>query len=269
MANPMRVDKWEYLPALSGFDKKYPLDDYTAFEQNKQFRWVYDKYQLHTRVNDAASFIEEIPDFYYESAAFVLKPRISLNGLARNVKEATWQDIPPGYVAQEYLRGIYKSTDYLITDDTAQLLYAYRARAGNLGEFNLFYMNNSDPIPAQKLAYILYREGYRGYLNVETIGDDILEAHLRPALQFWDRPKYSIVFRKKTNAIPYLDPEFEPALNIDSIKSIQRCWKPGCPLSDTDPRQENYRFLVVNCDNLRDGYYYGNIYASQIKWRDV
>ena len=269
MANPMRVDKWEYLPALGGFGQECPLDDYTAFERNRQFRWVYDKYQLHERMNDAASFIEEIPYFNYTSTAFITKPRISLNGLARRVKEATTQEVPPGYVAQEYLQGIYRSTDYLVTEQTSQLLYSYRARAGHLGEFNLFWRDNREPLISQNLAYLLWAEGYRGYLNIETIGEDILEAHLRPALQFWDRPKYSIIFRKKTDAVPELDPDFEPALNIESVKSVQRCWKPGCSLSDTDPRDSNFRFLVVNADNLRDGYYFGNIYASQITWRDV
>lgn len=264
MANPLRTDQWEYIPAIASYNRQHALDDYTAFERYEKFRWVYDKLSLHQKFNRRPSFKERIPEAFI--GEYILKPRISLNGLGRKVRPAQGLTVPPGFIAQPRLSGVYRSMDFLISDQEPELLYTYRARTTGLGEFYIFWKSACTTSVAWQLARHLQSRGYRGYLNTETIGNQLLEAHLRPALQFHDRPKYSIVFRKAEDGVAVLNPDWEPPLTLESILSVQKAWDHNTPLSRTDPNEKNLRFLVVNANNLRDGYYYGNIYASQIVW---
>lgn len=262
----VRLDPWEYEAALQRYGPAFPLEDYTAFERYARHRWVYDKYDLHRRLNKLPSYLSNPP----QDGQYVLKPRINLDGLATGVRMlGKGEEVPPGFVAQSYLTGVYLSSDYFISRMRVDTLDTYRARRGELGEFKVFYRSRASADVANILALKLWQQGYEGYLNVETIGENILEAHLRPALQFWDQPKYSLVFRKSVNATAYLDEEYEPPITLHGISSVQRCWLPEKPLSFTDPRENNFRYLVVNTNNLREGIYYGNMISSRIRWEDL
>lgn len=270
MTNLLRCDPWEAAHAHA-FRPGYALDDYQAFEQYPKFRWVYDRYALHRKYNAVPSYVDNIPLSPLSlQAEWVLKPRINLNGLAKGVQDYTGGPIPPGFIAQAKVRGIYMSADYFCRGDgSVEPPTCYRARGMESQEPYLFYRIKRPFSIPHDLASDLSEAGYQGYLNVETIGGSIIEAHLRPSMQFWDRPKYSIVFRRTKDALPELDPYFDVKLNLPGVKSIQRCWEPGKPLSETDPDKLRYRYLVVNCDDFKEGYYFGQIYSSAIRWQGV
>jgi len=256
-----RFDPWEYQYIRHHSERhEYAFNDYDAYERYREFRWVYDKYRLHRMFNSRPSSIELVP------ADSVLKPRFNLDGLAAGLSfPSEGEGVPCGFVAQPRLSGVYRNTDFLCTQPVA----VYRARMSSPGEFYLFWRESGGYVEprATALAQALYRGGYRGYLNVETMGGEILEAHLRPSLQFWDNPRFSMVFRRLGDAAPTIDPSWEGSLPSNpDVSSTQLCWYDGHPLSYSDPGKHRFRYLVVNGSDLRSCYEYGLMISSMIRW---
>lgn len=254
-------DPWEYQYIRHKPERhEFAFNDVDAYERYPEFRWIYDKYRLHKAFNEVESSIDQV------HGCSVIKPRFNLHGLAEGLSMAVDGGVPPGFVAQPRLDGVYRSTDFFCE----QPMVVYRARMWCPGEFYLFWRDQTIEPKAQHIADSLHRAGYRGYLNVETIGGQVIEAHLRPSLQFWDRPRFSMVFRRTGDAMLSIRSSWERDLPTNpDISSVQLAWYEHKPLSVSDPNKHRYRYLVVNGEDLRSCYDYGLMISSMIVFNSV
>lgn len=224
-----KLDPWEW-EIVHKYHVKEPHNDYDAYIRFPRHRWVYDKRALLRTLqsgNNAGQAERPIGDY-------IIKPRINLSGLGKGVQVVKSADrVPFGFVSQPFSRGPHLSIDYRPTGEQT----VYRGRKFQ-GRFFLWHKVRRQVVVPFKLAEIAMQENIT--INMEVIGNEIIEAHLRPSLQFYSKPRFSLVVRD----VPFQGLLWKPESIHDAFV-----------LCDDD----DGRTLIVNGDNLRECYEYAVI----------
>lgn len=273
--NTANLNSWEH-QFVRGYDPKYlntiSWTDAEALGRYPHLSWVYDRLELSQRMAVKAWDLErETPDEY---PVFV-KPRFNVwNSKAPIYKVTEPAQIKDraGLMAQEFLRGGYLTTDFVIFDSEVADYFTFIGHRDLDDEFVLFESTQSPSEEAYLLAEIVSHHGYgNGILNVETIRGKVISASLKPTSQFFDiscrlyqqamacfyknksytprvktfEKTYSAVYRQKHDAlcIQKYTPEKTP-----SIRSIQLCWDRGIPLSTGRTNQSHKAFILNGTD---------------------
>lgn len=229
--NKDKLDRWEW-DLVQKYDIPYPCCDLDAYNQYPKLNWIYDKYRMSKKFNpDVRAELDwEMDDD--EMGNFIYKPRVNLWGLGRGT--SYYENSGFGIFRQERAVGHHISVD--IRDGK---VYGYRGRKIP-GKFDFFLWHRMTNLRLHDQATpVLSYLSQVPNSNFEMIGDTIIEAHLRPSIQFWSLPNYSLVIHN------YMTPTTGKKIN----------WKPKT-VHDwfliNDP--EDTRVAILNGDNLRDLY---------------
>jgi hypothetical protein len=274
------LDTWEY-QYVQNIDPKYlatmAWTDPEACGRYPTFQWVYDKYELSKRMGVKAWDLEtEEPDYY---PCFV-KPKYNLWGMGENAFKCSHPDQLPvrkaGFIAQEYLKGGHLSTDFVIFDSEIVDHFSFIGHKDNKGSFNLWESTQRYADEAYFLAEILCHYGIgHAVINVETINGKIIEAHLRPSIQFFDIcgrmiNQAMLCFFKNKQYIPRAreyEKTYSQVHRLDNdalvaqaypvlkrpvgVRSVQHCWEAGLPLSAHAQDMVSYRYMCINGNDLK------------------
>ncbi len=273
-----RIDDWEnqYLINLP-YSHLVAWDDKTAYEKNSKLRWIYDKYMLLHKLTDQKPVILPSKEISYPC---FIKPRINLLGMGIGARMINRPEKMPektgGLIACRFHTGEHVSTDYVIKNSKIIDELSYIAHKTNSGSFLLFEtVSRSFP----EINETVERAGIDfGIVNVEHIGGNIIEMHLRHGLQFFDiscnmQPQlpefyrnqtyrqidfqkgYSRVYRRSCDAFVSLKkiPEDPPR----GVSSIQLAWINGYPLSALAQDEFSFKYLVINGHDLEEIEQYG------------
>ena len=266
------LDPWElkYLDGVAYADA-LPWSDEHAYKFYPEFNWVYNKQILSAYTKNMAHELSlELPR--HSEYPVIVKPKVNLLGMGRAAKVCYSESMLPedrkGLIWQKYLRGLHTSTDYVLEYGRVLAQFAFIGAKDKNDSFLLFASTPlSHSLPPRLLKDLA---NYRGVLNAEYIGGSLIEAHLRPSVQFFDicggllpqlgtwtvtgklkpvryEQTYSRVYRQKKDAILKL--RDMPALPI-GVRSYQLCWEEGERLSSYAQDEHSYRVLVVNGSNL-------------------
>lgn len=169
----------------------------------------------------------------------IIKPRINLQGLGKNIIQNNIQKIPFGFFVQEFIKGPHYSVDIR---KNSTIIYKGR-KIPNTTDFYLWHLVDKVKMPNQLPNFTENIE----YWNFEMIGNKVIEIHLRPSVQFWSCPKYSLVIH-----------------NIHSDREgTMFKWKPkGIHDAFLTKLDDPTRRLIVNGDCLRTVYHYAMIIMS-------
>jgi len=237
-----KLDPWE-LELVDKYNIPGPTNDWDAWLSYPEQRWIYDKYKLSRKLN---------PDLYAgfrtkEGLKCVVRPRINLDGLGREVTvfegDTAPRRVPFGYFVQEHVNGAHLSID---KDPQGKLVfYQGKKIPGSNTEFFLWHRRRQPKLAwndrGRLLSWLHLLEV--PYANMEMIGSNVIECHLRPSIQFWSRPEYSLVIHARNHRYGQV-PSVKPS-EIHDVFLIR----------DT----QDSRRLVVNGDNLRLCYEYALI----------
>lgn len=186
--DPWRTQYFEGIPCPA--DVLIPTEDSDAWTWNPKHRWVYDKLAVALSQNLSAA------PHGVEPAAYPVfsKPVFNLKGMGVGSRilasaEDYARHYQPGHFWTELLTGEHISSDAAIVDGAPVWWRHARGIASGDGTFDHWEVH-ADPMPAleQGAAAWCRRHlaGYRGMINLETIGSRIIEVHLRFADQWPD-----------------------------------------------------------------------------------
>ena len=242
-----KLDPWE-LELVDKYNIPSPTNDWDAWLSYPGHRWVYDKYKLSRKLNP--KLLAGFKTFF--DCKQVVRPRFNLDGLGREVSVVEGNPSAPvqfGYFAQSFAVGPHLSID----KDRKGRLTAYQGRklSGSLTGFFLWHRIRILPgVGSQlrssgKLSHALhwFQNLKVPYANMEMIGNTVIECHLRPSVQFWSRPKYSLVIHARNHNHGRVPPVMPSEIHDVFL------------IAD----EEDSRRLIVNGDNLRLCYEYALI----------
>lgn len=262
------LEPWElkYLENVPYADA-IPWTDEGAWERYPNLRWVYNKQILSAYTNHLAHELSlELPRV--SEYPVIVKPKTNLMGMGKGAKVCRSEyELPSerqGLIWQKYLTGLHTTTDYVLEYGRVITSFSFIGARDKNDSFILFASTPlSHSLPLRLLKDL---ESYRGVLNAEFIGGQLIEAHLRPSVQFFDisggllpqlgrwatqgilhLPKYEMtysrVYRRKKDAI--LSCRTIPNVPI-GVRSYQLCWEEGERLSKYAQDEHSFRVLVVN-----------------------
>ncbi len=278
------IDWWEYK-----YIAKHPRvnevawDDRQCMVKYPTYSSIYDKKWVNDTFNSTPCWLldkNELPDKY----PVMVKPVTNLMGLgdgayvAFDDKDLSKSD-RNGLMAQSFFHGRHLSTDFVIHRGKVVDWFTFIGHKDYNGSFKLFESHNGYSKRAYEAVEYVAKRGYNGFVNVETIGTNILEMHLRPSLQFTDicdnliigyldqmdslkkyrhseyKKTYSKVWRvSKDLKLPTVDIDFFPK----GVYSMQLFWEKGMWLSDYTQDNYSYRIMCVNGNNLKSIKRFGN-----------
>jgi len=175
------------LPNISPIiSKLFPTNDIDAFQRNNINNWIYNKFTISSLQNIPCNIMPIVPS----SFPIILKPIYNLTGMSKDVYKVSCiehfntLDHHQGFWSPCF-EGVHRSTDCIIIN--SKLVWTccfigYKLE-GVIGAFNHWELN-WDSIPdklLERINLIVNKlDNYTGILNVESIGDNIIECHLRP-----------------------------------------------------------------------------------------
>jgi hypothetical protein len=263
-----------------------PTEDSDAWTWNPRYRWIYNKLAIALSQGlEAGPHGTTPPRFPVFS-----KPIINLKGMGvgSRVLESA-QDYAahyaPGHFWMTLLRGRHVSSDTAVVEGKPRWWRHVTAQPAGGGTFD-YWTIHAEPEPeieARCGAWIAQNLGaYTGMLNLETIGEAIIEAHLRFSDQWPDlyghgwveavvslyehggwnfvegdrRTTYSVVlFGPKGPR--YRHPprsEVEAIRRLPGIFSVQITFDEDRDLESHAMPPGGFRLAIVNCDSLDVGF---------------
>lgn len=169
-----------------------PVGDIDAYQLYPDYNWVYDK----TKICKTQDIVYAPTPVNAENYPVFVKPITNLWGMgagAHPVYSYTEmkETFQPGSFWMPYYEGHHYSTDCAIIDGELQWVCHTEAYPfSNMpGTFDYWEVKPNDILNVCILIIDWVREylsNYTGMLNVETIGDKIIEIHLRLSPQFID-----------------------------------------------------------------------------------
>lgn len=285
--------------------------DYESFGLYKNYRWVYDKELLSNILNYDVLKIED-----YKKCNFypvIAKRRINIDGMGKwSYKANSESDIKlhrKDMIIQSFFEGEHLTTDFCVRKGKILDYFSFKCHKDNKGSFFLFESIDSLSLSKEvrldickseiKNAYKFienYLVGYTGFVNIETIGNNIIEIHLRPSYQYFDicgdmlenfckylynnrnnilpgrydpvsfEKTYSKIYRKQYNCKPLMIKIPKLPYNI---RSVQRCFDNNCSLSDYEQDEFSYLYMVINGTNLNSIKRFGKILDSRICFKKI
>lgn len=203
-------------------------EDYQAWELYPQHRWIFNKLDIALRLGyqagPACVPIPRTPSTLFKA---IIRPIYNLYGMGVGATIHTFRPyidnefiinhkfIPPGYFWCEYFEGLHYSIDYKATNQPKGSIFkwdAFCAMVGEKSEDNLTRFTKWTCVnpPSIALPAFLWNIDDVDFLNIEFIGNKIIEIHLRTG---------NDIFHKKsigTIAIPIWDNE------EDKIKILEK-----------------------------------------------
>jgi hypothetical protein len=185
-ADPWRLQYFAHVET----DAKIPTEDCDAWLWYPAQRWIYNKLAVALSQNlDAGPHGVQPPHFPVFS-----KPVINLKGMGvgsrvlRSLADYE-RHYAPGHFWMTLLEGRHVSSDIAIVDGKPRWWRHVTGKPAGEGTFD-YWLVHAEPDPGLEAycgAWIeKYLPGYTGMLNLETIGQKVIEAHLRFADQWPD-----------------------------------------------------------------------------------
>ena len=185
-ADPWRLQYFAHVKT----DANIPTEDCDAWLWHPAQRWVYDKLAVALSQNlEAGPHGIEPPRFPVFS-----KPITNLKGMgvgSRVLQSRVDYErhYAPGHFWMTYLEGRHVSSDIAVVDGVPRWWRHVTGKPAGEGTFD-YWLVHAEPdagLEAYCSAWIeKHLPGYTGMLNLETIGQKIIEAHLRFADQWPD-----------------------------------------------------------------------------------
>jgi hypothetical protein len=185
-ADPWRLQYFAHVKT----DVNIPTEDCDAWLWYPAQRWIYDKLAVALSQNlEAGPHGIEPPRFPVFS-----KPITNLKGMgvgSRVLQSRTDYErhYAPGHFWMTYLEGRHVSSDIAVVDGVPRWWRHVTGKPAGEGTFD-YWLVHAEPdagLEAYCSAWIeKHLPGYTGMLNLETIGQKIIEAHLRFADQWPD-----------------------------------------------------------------------------------
>jgi len=229
-----RLDSWEH-DLVSKYNIPGPTNDYQAYAQYPDHRHIYDKYKLSRRYNPGI-----YAGFRSTKEKCVIRPRFNFDGLGRGmeISSVVETDLPFGLFAQQFVTGKHLSIDIPGAETPPVVYRGWRAQEP--GKFGLW---QKVPIQDEDVRRAVHRFRMETigipWRNLEMIGGVVIEGHLRPSIQFWSRPEYSLVVQ-----------DYQTGPEMGKIPE----WRPK-EIHDVFLAPDERR-LIVNGDDLRTVYHY-------------
>lgn len=159
-----------------------PTTDEVAWQHFKHFRWVYNKLEIAETQGLPCGLIPVPPTEY----PVVVKPLHNLfgGGLgARVVHTQEQYDLitDPGLFWSPYHFGEHHSIDLILQEGEIREMFTFRGEKLQFGAFDYWELIQDDDELLELIEPWIdeYMEGYTGCLNIETVGDYIIEVQLR------------------------------------------------------------------------------------------
>jgi hypothetical protein len=162
-----------------------PITDVQAYLYYPDYNRIYNKLKLFEYQNLRAFPLPIIPKKY----PVVIKPIINLCGMGLNSKKINnYKQLKPYLNSNlfwcEYLEGSHYSWDFIIKDGKILYYVVFEGIKKTFGTFKYWKLLNVNNIinnvPKNILDFINdFLDDYTGSLNIETINNNIIEAHLR------------------------------------------------------------------------------------------
>jgi hypothetical protein len=171
-------------------DINIPTDDIDCWPWFPQHRWVYDKLKIAESQGLRCAPHGVVPDLY----PVFSKPIINLRGMgigSRKISSAAEMSVhtTAGHMWMEYLGGDHVSTDCAIVKGEIRWMrnaIGFSAADGMFQHWIIFAAEHAE-IKAYLTDWVArHLADYTGMINFETIGNRIIEAHLRFSDQWCD-----------------------------------------------------------------------------------
>lgn len=259
-----------------------PCDDLIAFKRYPKHNWVYNKLKICETQNIKAYPHGVFPDI----TPVFSKPIYNLYGLSLNSEIIYYFNIDdhykPGHFWMPILTGPHLTTDFAVINGKSHWHHTMIGYPHPQGNFKRFETNNEDfnkTIESHKKWIKKHLKGYTGIVNIESLGSNIIECHLRMSPQYIDlygdgwinkvidlyekgkwtkhiSPKtgYSLVYYGNQPGVYQVNNDKLQELE-DSVSSIQLTFYKSIPV---ETQQENnsghYRLAIVNTFNYDAGF---------------
>ena len=159
-----------------------PTTDDVAFKRYKIWRWLYNKFEVAERQGLECGLIPQTPTEF----PVVVKPVYNLMGgsinasVIHNMEEYN-KLTDPGLCWTPFHFGEHYSLDIILLDGKIVEMFAFRGEKLQFGAFDYWELDNNDDDLLELVTPWVeqYLYGYSGCLNVEVIGEYIIEAQLR------------------------------------------------------------------------------------------
>jgi hypothetical protein len=265
-------------------DVVIPTDDPDAWRLYPAHRWVYDKLRI-----CATQGLEHGPHGIPPTTYPVFsKPIYNLRGMGVGGRVLRSRDDyeraqTPGHLWMPLLAGAHVSTDVAVVDGAPAWWRHTTGAARADGTFDHWTVT-AEPMPALE-TYVgrwlgAHLRGYTGFVNVETIGGTIIEAHLRFADQWVDlygagwldavvalyahggwrfadaarRTGWSVVLFGRHGVRWSVDRDAVDGLRrVAGVSSIQVTFHPDRPPDAHAMPPGGFRLAIVNCWDLAAG----------------
>lgn len=183
-------------------DVVIPHNDVKAWPLYPEYRWVYNKMAICDTQTDEPQSVSFAPVDVMPALTdypVIVKPIINLKGMgvgSRKIrtpaeyirmKDTNTADALAGYFWSTYLTGNHYSIDLLVKHGEIVWSAVFQGHLSKLNQPSLFEYFETCPftvIPDDHRAFIrgwvsTHLKGYTGCVNMETIGNAIIEVHLR------------------------------------------------------------------------------------------
>lgn len=170
------IPKRKTLDTHGGID--IPSNDYEAYDKYKNLRHLYNKLYI-SKSQDLSCGIykKEV-----NTLPIIIRPIINLQGMGRGLIIAKYFkdiQIPKKYFWCEYLTGEHLSYDIFINSFGIQDIIVFKGYPAEKGKFDVWeYVSRKLPKNIKNWIYKNIKQ-YNGVINIETIGNNIIECHLR------------------------------------------------------------------------------------------
>jgi hypothetical protein len=170
-------------------------EDYQAWIEYPQYRWIYNKLELSIKLGyDAGPACVPIT----KTGNYIIRPIYNLYGMGIgshirkiDISEAKLMEnhalIPPGYFWCEYFEGDHISIDFKRTKSPSGSIFAWKIFHAMQGIENKKELTKFEKWIRIELTDILLPDFLNEidcpYLNIEMIGNKIIEVHLRKGNQ--------------------------------------------------------------------------------------
>jgi len=249
-----------------------PTQDVNAYPIYPEYQWMYNKLELCRAQGIPAQPHGVVP----ESFPVFSKPITNLEGMSIGARVLHyWHDnlYQPGHFWMPILKGEQLSTDLAICKGQIHWVCSFKP------SFKKKSFDRWSQVPTPFFVKDVFRRwvtkylsNYRGIINCETIGETIIECHLRMSTQFIDlygegwvtkvaelydrglwRPHktppggHSVILRTTVPGIYSIDPEIIDVCK-KYVSSVQICFKEDLDVKHqpADNDDHTYRLAVIN-----------------------
>lgn len=281
--DPWREQYFEHVACPD--DVQIPTDDEHAYELFPEHRWIYNKLMVcDTQGLDGAPHGVPPPSFPVFSKPIYNMHGMGVGGRIIENEQALAENMSAGHMWMPLMTGEHVSTDVVVLGGEPQWWRHTVGEAVGDGVFDHWTILADERPELERYCGEWLRRNLRGYsgaVNMETIGGQIIEVHLRFADQWPDlygegwleaivdlyarrrwryadadrRTGYSVVLFGG-HGIAYRkppDPLVDEIRARDGITSVQITFHEDVPLEQHAMPPGGFRLAIINCRDLEAG----------------